>query len=152
MDAANLRSVQTICQRYQAIILDCNASRLHVAVSETPTQQMIEALRFASQCHVEIECWPRARIEQYSLQPSPAGMARESSPDDAAGASAVERVQQTLLLALQRRASDIHFEPHATGLRIRLRIDGVLHPVTGGDDPAHAPVIARLKILGREFR
>ncbi len=148
MEAANLRSVQTICQRYQAIILDYTASRLHVAVSETPTQPMVEALRFASQCHVEIECWPQARIEQYSQSPLPVAVARESQPEDAAGASAVERVQQTLLLALQRRASDIHFEPHSSGLRIRLRIDGVLHPVAGSDETANASVIARLKILG----
>ncbi|MCU5771461.1 type II secretion system protein GspE [Erwiniaceae bacterium BAC15a-03b] len=148
METANQRTIQALCQRYQAIILEHNAHRLLLAVSENPAPQMIEALRFASQCHVEIECWPQARIEQYSQQPSASPVARESRPDEAQGASTVELVEQTLQIAVQRRASDIHFEPQANGLRIRLRIDGVLHPLQGSYDNISASLLARLKILG----
>lgn len=148
MSNQNQRSVQALCQRYQAIILDYTAHRLHVAVSEQPDHQMIEALRFASQCEVEIECWPQARLEQYSQQHLPTGAARESAPDESHSASAIGLVNQTLQTAIQRRASDIHVEPQASGLRIRLRIDGVLQPLQGHFDGVSASLIARLKILG----
>lgn len=148
MNSENQRTIQTLCQRYQAIILEHSAQRLHVAVSETADAQMIEALRFASQCEVTVDCWPQARIEQYGQIDPARQMARESAPDETYSASAVDLVNQILLAAVQRRASDIHFEPQATGLRVRLRIDGVLHPLKGNYDGVTASLIARLKILG----
>ena len=45
------------------------------------------------------------------------------SPQDG---PAVRWLQQTLQEAVQWEASDIHIEPHETGARIRMRIDGVL--------------------------
>ncbi|MFS2223022.1 type II secretion system protein GspE [Pantoea sp. B65] len=147
MDTANQRTVRMLCQRYQAIILEHNAGRLSLAVSKTPTPQMIEALRFASQCQIEIECWPQARIEQYHPPQPAAALAGENAAAEAPGASAVELVNQTLQIAVQRRASDIHFEPQLSGLRIRLRIDGVLHPLQDYYQPLNASVLARLKIL-----
>nr|WP_154325311.1 type II secretion system protein GspE [Pantoea sp. 201603H] len=142
------RSIQALCQRYQAVILEHTSLRLHVAVSVPASEQMIEALRFASQCDVEVECWPQARLEQYSQQAPPVKGASEQTINDARSASAVELVNQTLLTALQRRASDIHFEPQADHLRIRLRIDGMLQTLKSSDDNVHATLIARLKILG----
>jgi len=40
---------------------------------------------------------------------------------------ATRMVESLLASAIRARASDIHFEPEATGLRVRWRIDGVLH-------------------------
>lgn len=148
MSTTNKHNIEVLCHRYQAIILEYSTHRLRVAVSEPPTSQMIEALRFASQHHVEIECWPHARIEQYSQHKPTTMMARESSPEERQSASAVELVDKALHVAIQRRASDIHFEPQANGLRIRLRIDGVLHPLTGCYDNIKSSILSRLKILG----
>ncbi len=140
--------LQAICQRYQAIILEHSAQQLKVALPENASPQSIEALRFASQCHVDVEYWPQARLEQYSDERSDADQTHPHPPDDPLPGSAIELVNQTLLTALQRRASDIHFEPQAHCLRIRLRIDGVLQTLHSRCEVPRASVIARLKILG----
>lgn len=49
--------------------------------------------------------------------------------------------------ALQDRASDIHIEPTDTRLRIRFRIDGILHDVMNLPFEMHPLIIARLKIM-----
>src|SRR5260370_1949367 len=68
---------------------------------------------------------------------------------DDSEASVVKFVNQILREALEQRATDIHVEPLANDLRIRYRIDGVLHEVPG---PANirlvqASAISRLKVL-----
>jgi general secretion pathway protein E len=50
--------------------------------------------------------------------------------------------------AIKSRASDIHIEPEADTLRVRYRIDGILHEVASLPVGAHGPLISRIKILG----
>ncbi len=50
--------------------------------------------------------------------------------------------------AIKDRASDIHVEPDRRGVRIRYRIDGVLHEVMRVPKYVHAPLISRIKIMG----
>jgi type IV pilus assembly protein PilB len=70
----------------------------------------------------------------------------ESEVDDT---PVVRFVNKVLLDAINRKASDIHFEPYEKEFRVRLRMDGVLHEV------AHPPVTlapritARLKVMSR---
>jgi general secretion pathway protein E len=52
-----------------------------------------------------------------------------------------------LTQALQDRASDIHIEPAETRLRIRFRIDGLLHDVMQLPMEMHPSIISRLKIM-----
>ena len=52
-----------------------------------------------------------------------------------------------ILQALNERASDIHIEPTETDLRIRYRIDGVLHDVSTGPKAIAAAVTTRLKVM-----
>ena len=49
--------------------------------------------------------------------------------------------------AVKSRASDIHIEPAIDRLRVRYRIDGILHEVTSLPIGAHSPLISRIKIL-----
>ena len=49
--------------------------------------------------------------------------------------------------AVKSRASDIHIEPEPDRLRVRYRIDGILHEVTSLPIGAHGPLISRIKIL-----
>jgi general secretion pathway protein E len=49
--------------------------------------------------------------------------------------------------AVKSRSSDIHIEPEADSLRVRYRIDGILHEVTSLPIGAHGPLISRIKIL-----
>jgi len=50
--------------------------------------------------------------------------------------------------AIQQRASDIHVEPDRQGVRIRYRIDGVLHEVMKVPKYVHQPLVSRIKIMG----
>jgi type II secretory ATPase GspE/PulE/Tfp pilus assembly ATPase PilB-like protein len=49
--------------------------------------------------------------------------------------------------AVRDRASDVHIEPQENRLRIRYRIDGVLHDMYSLPMSAHGPLISRIKIL-----
>ena len=49
--------------------------------------------------------------------------------------------------ALRARASDIHIEPQERSLRIRYRIDGVLHVQTEADSKISGAVALRLKLM-----
>ena len=68
--------------------------------------------------------------------------------EDAETAPIVSLANKILLKALTEGASDIHIEPQETGLRVRLRKDGVLHAVFEGLPKAAIPaLISRFKIM-----
>lgn len=70
---------------------------------------------------------------------------------DDAEASVVKFVNQVIREALLQRATDIHVEPVQDNLRIRYRIDGVLHevPVPENIKSLQASVLARIKVMAR---
>ncbi len=68
---------------------------------------------------------------------------------DGADAPIVRLVGALLLSAIQRGASDIHIEPYENELRIRLRIDGVLHPIMAPPLKCRDPIASRLKVMAR---
>jgi type IV pilus assembly protein PilB len=49
--------------------------------------------------------------------------------------------------ALQDKASDIHIQPEANRVRVRYRIDGVLHDTMTVPKKAQAPLISRIKVM-----
>jgi len=49
--------------------------------------------------------------------------------------------------AIKERASDFHIEPGRRDVRIRYRIDGVLHEIMKVPKYVHAPLVSRLKIM-----
>jgi MSHA biogenesis protein MshE len=62
-------------------------------------------------------------------------------------APVVKLLQTVFEEAMRLRASDIHFEPQDKGLRIRFRIDGVLHIQTEADPKIANAVALRLKLM-----
>ena len=79
------------------------------------------------------------------------GTNQESGVDDIQAvteeAPNVRYVNLLILQALNERASDIHVEPTDTDLRIRYRIDGVLHDVSAAPRSISAAVTTRLKVM-----
>ncbi|MBD8162329.1 type II secretion system protein GspE [Erwinia persicina] len=146
MTAETQRAIEIICQQHGAIIIDYSAQRLRIATAETPTHEMMAALRFTTHSTIDVECWPQARIEQFTREHASSVQGSTENQQESAG-SAVDKIDMLLTQALQKRASDIHIEPQEAGLRVRLRVDGVLQrlPVAGQDNSA--PLVARLKIL-----
>jgi type II secretion system protein E len=62
-------------------------------------------------------------------------------------APVIKLVNVLILEALQSRASDLHLESTADGLRVRHRIDGVLHDVSHPPREYQAAVVSRIKIM-----
>ncbi|MDT4932154.1 MAG: type pilus assembly protein PilB [Pseudonocardiales bacterium] len=62
-------------------------------------------------------------------------------------APVVRYVNSLLERAISSRASDIHLEPSEYDLRVRLRIDGVLHEVDAVPRGIQGALISRLKIM-----
>ena len=63
------------------------------------------------------------------------------------GAPAVKLVNRIILEALQKKASDIHIEPFEKRVRVRLRVDGVLHEVLNPPKRLEGGMVSRLKIM-----
>jgi type IV pilus assembly protein PilB len=113
----------------------------------------------------------RAAIERlYASTPAPiAGLLAEiatdptsvevvADPDAAVGdvfelkesadeAPVVKLVNMVLLDAIRRGASDLHWEPYEKELRIRFRMDGVLHEMLSPPKRLEPAIISRLKIM-----
>ena len=69
--------------------------------------------------------------------------------EQAQQASVVRLVNEILLEAIEARASDIHIEAQEHGLKLRYRIDGVLHkqPIAAEMNQFRAAIVSRLKIM-----
>jgi len=74
--------------------------------------------------------------------------ALESLDNDLDEKPAVQLVNQVITNAVRSGASDIHFEPMEKTLRVRLRIDGVLHEIMTQPVKLHASVASRVKVIG----
>ncbi len=64
-------------------------------------------------------------------------------------APAVRLINGVLTSAVQLGASDVHVEPYEKELRIRFRIDGVLHPVMTPPLRMRDAITSRLKVMAR---
>ncbi len=71
--------------------------------------------------------------------------------EEAQEASVVRLVNEILLEAIETRASDVHIESQAAGVKVRYRIDGMLHaqPIPPEINRFQAAIISRLKIMAR---
>jgi general secretion pathway protein E len=69
--------------------------------------------------------------------------------DLASEAPVIRLVNLILQRAVEGRASDIHIEPFENRLKVRYRIDGVLHEVEAPPSKSTAAVISRIKIMAK---
>ena len=65
-----------------------------------------------------------------------------------AGTPITQTLDLIITQAVRDRASDVHIEPQGDRLRIRYRIDGILHDMFSLPLSAHIPLVSRVKILG----
>ncbi|RZN51316.1 type II secretion system protein GspE [Escherichia sp. E13S3] len=140
----NISQLTALCLRYQGVLLDASEEVVHVAVVDAPSHELLDALHFATTKRIEITCWTRQQMEGHASrtqQTLPVAVQEKHQPK-------AELLAHTLQSALEQRASDIHIEPADNSYRIRLRIDGVLHPLPDVSLDAGVALTARLKVLG----
>lgn len=81
-----------------------------------------------------------AQIEQQSLEEAVSSAGAEDAP-------IIKLVNLLITQAVNDRASDIHIEPGERDLKVRFRIDGVLHEVMSPPKSVQNGIASRLKIM-----
>lgn len=139
----NTDQLVALCLRHHALLLNSDSDMVSIAVVGNPAAELMEALRFATQKRIDIECWSAERMEKQRQLTSQSHLPVVSQTH-----STVDILNHTLQQAINQRASDIHIEPMEHACQIRLRIDGVLCPQPPLSASLASQFSARLKVLG----
>lgn len=163
---ASRRISTKVAFQHLALPIAVDNGVLRVAVSDPFDSGMLGAVQFEAKGPVEFVLAPRAEIEKslkkyYGVgaetldemsEEEPIdieiGDSREITGDDQE-ASVIKFVNQVIWEAYKDRATDIHFEPSEDELRIRYRIDGILHqtPLPPQIKRYQAALISRIKVM-----
>ncbi|MDC9580977.1 type II secretion system protein GspE [Xenorhabdus sp. PR6a] len=173
------KEIKELCQRHQAIIIKKDLHTITIACSQSPNEDFIAALRFISGLIVNVDIWPQAKIESMLTQENSLISAKnycsesdEEEPyriehldsnhsrhhnlmqtndlhDEEIDTPVIQLINQTILTAIQKRASDIHLEPSQRGYQIRIRVDGALHSMQAPPPQMNTGIPARLKIMAK---
>jgi len=118
-----------------------------------PTAAMPQAVQQAIHYHFNVVNATKQAIASMRLK---SDAAQESEQEDAgAGALGMGDDPITKLVgsivrgAIEAHASDVHIEPQTSELRVRYRVDGMLHRTIDVPISAHAEVISHIKILSQ---
>lgn len=152
-----------VCRRHTAIPVAFEEGRIVVAMADPANVFAVDDIRTISGFEVIPAVATRADVlaaidRQYradsDLDELTSSMEVEDDTADLASlhevveeAPIVKFVNLLITQAIQDRASDIHLEPTEHDLRVRYRIDGVLHEVMKSPKSIQSGVISRLKIM-----
>lgn len=157
-----------ICREYTLIPIETDGRSLVVVMSDPGNFQVIEELRSMTGLDIKpavgipdeirrainISYRVSSEIEREVGLAVPLVAGRgEAQPerqdtDLQLSQTPIVRTADLLLAqAVRDRASDIHLEPETNALRVRLRIDGVLHETMRLPRDVHAPLISRFKVM-----
>ncbi len=143
---------------------------LQVALTDPTDLQALQALEFVGQKHgVQVQLYVASRtsvdillgkkknltsvvgqaLQDFKIQRDKEVVARPkaSTTENIEGAPIIRIVDVILSNAIEAKASDIHIEPSDTDVRVRYRIDGILHTSLMLPKHVHPAIISRLKIL-----
>ena len=166
---------EKLIQTHKALPLWKRGNRLFVGISDPTNLRALDDIKFAANMPVEPILVPLDTLERM-IDTALAGadqlnaggddddegltdLESESGDldDDGGSGSGVDAggddtpvvrfVNKVLLDALKRGASDIHFEPFETAVRVRLRIDGMLRAVANAPVKLSPRISARLKVM-----
>jgi general secretion pathway protein E/type IV pilus assembly protein PilB len=156
-----------IARRYKIIPFAKHDSTLTVAIGDPMDFETIDSLRYILKVNVEPVVASKAEIEAalnryYGDADAVESMLKDvtdfnlevvkpthldDSTETEADAPIIKLVGLLIMEAYRNRASDIHVEPLEKRLRVRYRIDGVLHEVDNPPKRLQPAIISRLKIM-----
>ena len=155
-------------RRFRAVVLSESDGRLRVGLVDPTDLQayddILRLLRREIDLAVVTESSLLALIDRmYRRTEEISGLAKELTADlgdvpvefgdllvtatGAEEAPVVKLLQTVFEEAMRSRASDIHIEPQERSLRVRFRIDGVLHVQMDASSKIAAPLALRLKLM-----
>ncbi|HVE93029.1 MAG TPA: ATPase, T2SS/T4P/T4SS family [Actinomycetota bacterium] len=154
---------ENVMRRYTVIPLELTDDHLVVALSDPTNVIAIDDIRTITGRDVRVVVAARSGIEEalnrYRGLDRSAEMLLEQAAhlDEEADkeqelegeedAPIVKAINHVIAQAVHARASDIHIEPQERDVRIRFRIDGVLHEVMRTQKSLQSGMISRLKIM-----
>ena len=158
------RVPDTVCRRHTALPIGYDEGKLVVAMADPANVFALDDIRSLTGMEVKpvVATKPDvlAAINKYhrgDAEMDDLTMALDSSAEDdddlgrvkeiVEDAPIVKFVNLLITQAIQDRASDIHIEPTERDLRVRFRIDGVLHEVMRSPKTITSGVTSRLKIM-----
>jgi len=163
---ARQRISTKVAFQYSVIPTQFENGVLQVAVSNPFDTAMLNAVQFDAQSPVQMALATRTEIEKslkkyYGVGAETLDELAEDEPIDLVvgedkeitegdqEASVIKFVNQIIWEAYKDRATDIHFEPAEDELRIRYRIDGILHqtPMPPQLKRFQASLISRIKVM-----
>ena len=153
-----------LARRYQALPIRWEETRLVVAMADPSNVFALDDIRTITGAEVRTVVATRTAILDAidrhhrldgEVEDISAQAAAESTDDDdlsrvkevVEDAPIVKLVNLLITQAVQERASDIHIEPTERDVRIRYRIDGVLHEKMRSPKNIQSGLISRLKIM-----
>ena len=157
------RVPDTVCRRHNALPIGYDEGKLVVAMADPANVFAIDDIRALTGLEVKPVVATRpdvlAAINRYhrgeaEMDDLTLALDAKDEEDDLSKvkeiveeAPIVKFVNLLITQAIQDRASDIHIEPAERDLRVRFRIDGVLHEVMRSPKTITAGVTSRLKIM-----
>jgi len=152
-----------VCRRHSAMPIGFEDGKLLVAMADPANVFAMDDIRSLTGLEVKAVVATRAdlaaAIDRYyradsDMDDISAVLDAQEEEDDLSkvkeiveDAPIVKYVNLLITQAIQDRASDIHLEPTETDLRVRFRIDGVLHEIMRSPKAIQSGVISRLKIM-----
>ena len=133
-----------IAKQYKAIPFDETNGRIKVCFADTSNRRAVETVRLLLLNKGLI-------MEKYITFETNIDLILNSfentSGDIQVGADASSFIDSVIKRAMDKRASDIHFEPMQDGLRVRYRIDGWLINAANVTKEKQAQIVGRLKAI-----
>ena len=152
---------EEIARKYSVLAIKISGKRLTVAMTDPTDLQLIHDLSSRTGCEIQPVTAVRMdilehidmsyKLSQELAEDTPTGTLEPGSRVSARllrSAPPAKVIDMLLHQALQDRASDIHIEADEARLRVRFRIDGILHDVMDLPLEMHPTIISRLKIMG----
>ena len=156
---------EPIARKYKVVAFEKNGTELKVAMLNPEDIQTVDFIRKKSGLRI-ITCLTTEEgiesvLKQYSkslkaefgdiIEKNSSEIDGDSSPEDlekiAQGLPIIRIVDTLIKHAILQGASDIHIEPDEKEVRVRYRIDGMLHDAMTLPKQVRDGIIARIKVL-----
>jgi type IV pilus assembly protein PilB len=159
ISAASLVDAE-MARRYTLIPVGFNGDKLLVAMADPTNVFALDDIRIMTGMEIEPLVSTRedivAAINRYCRTEADMELTAEDFKEEMAEAGEeaegddapiVKYVNLLITEAVQDGASDIHIEPMEKDVRVRFRIDGVLHEIRRNPKQIHPGVVARIKVM-----
>ena len=120
-----------------------------VLVEEDKLSQMIDKALEMGSNNISMDALLDDDLENLEFSDEDSQQEDDANDSEVDDTPVVRFVHKVMLDAINKKASDIHFEPYEKAFRVRLRIDGVLQEIASPPIALGPRINARLKVMSR---